>query len=534
MARRLDLPDIQGGILREYGGSFPIGRYICLRFPTGGDRAADEADARAFLDTLRSWVTSAVRWPSKAVHYPGEVVAEKPQTTLNIGISFRGLLALGLPTRTLQAFPSEYIDGMEKRAHILGDTERNGFENWDPVWRENREAVHALVILRAQAPDGVPSPELAAKTQALQDLCAKHRVAILEGHDRGGSTPWQDASAIFADLPNGTREPTPKEHFGYTDGISEVAFKEQGADLRVVGGGKLNADGTWDPLATGEFLIGHPDESQELPPAPFPVAFMYNGTFMAYRKLHQNVRAFRDYVSATASEYAASMGVGTVEAEETIKAKFVGRWSDGFPLMAAPTYAIWQQKRAEYAKALAAAVANGTTEQEKARIWKVLVDFRFKDDPEGRCVPLGAHIRRVNTRDMLDYNGSSILNNRRRMLRRGLPYGDSSSPDVTDDSEHGIVFLAYCTSLFRQFEFVQQQWLQYGLDFDAGNDRCPVLGNRVADEQHKYVVPSHDETGKTFFCKSMPQFVETRGGEYFFMPSLTALRMMAMGIVDPT
>jgi hypothetical protein len=29
-------------------------------------------------------------------------------------------------------------------------------------------------------------------------------------------------------------------------------------------------------------------------------------------------------------------------------------------------------------------------------------------------------------------------------------------------------------------------------------------------------------------------FVETRGGDYFFIPSVTALRMMAMGIVDPT
>ena len=28
--------------------------------------------------------------------------------------------------------------------------------------------------------------------------------------------------------------------------------------------------------------------------------------------------------------------------------------------------------------------------------------------------------------------------------------------------------------------------------------------------------------------------VETRGGEYFFIPSLTALRMIAVGIVDPT
>jgi hypothetical protein len=32
----------------------------------------------------------------------------------------------------------------------------------------------------------------------------------------------------------------------------------------------------------------------------------------------------------------------------------------------------------------------------------------------------------------------------------------------------------------------------------------------------------------------MPQFVEPRGGDYFFVPSMTALRMIGMGIVDPT
>ena len=35
-------------------------------------------------------------------------------------------------------------------------------------------------------------------------------------------------------------------------------------------------------------------------------------------------------------------------------------------------------------------------------------------------------------------------------------------------------------------------------------------------------------------CAAMPRFVETRGGDYFFIPSLTALRMIGEGIIDPT
>ena len=37
-----------------------------------------------------------------------------------------------------------------------------------------------------------------------------------------------------------------------------------------------------------------------------------------------------------------------------------------------------------------------------------------------------------------------------------------------------------------------------------------------------------------YFCSNMPTFVETRGGDYFFVPSMTCLRMIGLGIIDPT
>ena len=74
--------------------------------------------------------------------------------------------------------------------------------------------------------------------------------------------------------------------------------------------------------------------------------------------------------------------------------------------------------------------------------------------------------------------------------------------------------------------------MQYGLDFNAGNDTCPIVGNHA---DGKFVIatdPNRD--GAPFICEGVPQFVEPRGGEYFFVPSMTALRMIGMGIVDPT
>jgi len=535
VSRHLDFGDIQGGILREYGGDFPRGRYIFLKLPSGDpDPERDHEKSRAFINEVRRWVTTAVRWDSKAIHYPGPVQATKPPVTFNIAFTFRGLLTLGLPVRVLQRLPNEFIEGMAERAHVLGDVERNSPDKWDPIWRTHRSDVHVLVIMRAQIKEdasGEAAPELDEITQRLFGFCDKYGVTVVRGH-KGPTDAYQDASMLLAPQA-GHMAPRPQEHFGFTDGISEVAFEQQGADLRVEGGGKILDTGEWKALATGEFLLGHPDESQELPPAAPPSALTRNGTFLAYRKLHQNVKSFWDYVAKAADDYAAVTGEPVVEAAELIKAKMVGRWQSGVPLMQAPTYKAMMQFGLDYARDLAAA---GDDEAAKAAVWQRLVNFRYSDDPEGIRVPLGAHMRRVNTRDMLDVVAkSSILNNRRRILRRGLPYGAVSPDALDDDGEHGVVFLAYCASLFRQFEFVQQQWLQYGLDFNAGNDRCPILGNRVEGESHKFVIPSDPESGNPpFICANMPQFVEMRGGDYFFVPSLTALRMIAMGTIDPT
>jgi deferrochelatase/peroxidase EfeB len=172
---------------------------------------------------------------------------------------------------------------------------------------------------------------------------------------------------------------------------------------------------------------------------------------------------------------------------------------------------------------------------------QAFIDFTYHDDAAGIKCPFTSHLRRTNTRDMLAPTGKegSALNNRRRIIRRGLPYGDSS-PGVTDADEHGIVMLVVCASLFRQFEFVQQQWINYGLDASAGNDTCPLVGNHspggaTVGPEAKFVIPADPKTGRPpFIVEGLPQFVETRGGDYFFVPSMTALRMIGMGTVDPT
>jgi deferrochelatase/peroxidase EfeB len=543
MAVQLDLADIQGNVLTAYGRlGFPKGRFLLLNI-------ADARAGRTLLDMLRPYVTTALRWPSSKDKEPppGTVFQRRPQVAVNVAFTFWGLLALGVPIRTLRGMPDEFIDGMPARADILCDNFPKHIEEaWDPVWLwrdDPKRRVHVLLTLNAQMQDdGTPVERLDGVTREILGFihAMQGKVTLLSGH-RGTDERWQDLSALLGTLPDGTKTPLPSEHFGFVDAIGDPVFEGQHEPdkmaARVVGQGKLLPDQSWAPLAAGEFLLGHPDESQEIAGGPMPLDFARNGTFIAYRKLHQNVAAFRDAMDRMAVTFAKVMQVGQEEACETLKAKIAGRWSDGVPLISAPTYPEW---RAVQARRVAAAKAGDRATL--AALDRALVDFTFRDDPLGAKCPFGSHLRRSNTRDMMDPLltsadpkkwGGSVLNNRRRLLRRGLPYGEAAPGATVDDQEHGIVMLATCASLFRQFEFVQQQWMQYGLDFNTGNDTCPIVGNHGEDA--KFVIAADPASGKPpFICDRLPQFVETRGGEYFFVPSMTALRMIAAGIVDPT
>jgi Dyp-type peroxidase family len=547
--RGLDLADIQGNIIRPYGRfGFPFIRH--LFFNIGKAKAG-----RYFIGEVRKAVTTAERWAEVDGDQTGRL-PPRPVVAVNVGLSFRGLLALELPTRTLQLLPHEFIDGMAERCSILGDIGPSAPSRWDPIWvaaqskDSKKDQIHVWISLTAQAKsDGTPVDALETQTSWLRTIAQNSGgVTLLSGH-KGPNLDYQDSAALMAEIAPGKKVPTAKEHFGYTDGIGDPVFAGQYEPDReksdVIGSGKIKVnDDKWMPLATGEFILGHFNEAQELPPSAPPWSFMRSGTFMAYRKLHQNVASFAAYATQQASLYRQVIGADSDEAaKETVLAKMAGRWSNGLPLITVPTYQEFKQRSAEFARIppIQLKKSSERTEEEEKQLAdyeKFLVDFRYSDDPTGARCPVSAHIRRANPRDALDperaVKGAMLdtsLSNRRRILRRGLPYGIKSKDD---DNEHGVAFMAMCASLFNQFEFIQQQWMHYGSSFGAGNDTDPIVGMRPR-KNAKFVIPS-DPNGTTspFICANMPLFVETRGGEYFFIASLTALRQIAEGSVDPT
>ena len=521
MITQLDLADIQGNIVKAYGRyGFPVARHIFFHIT--------KAQAgRDFVSNVTPLITTSVPWRDGS---------KIPSVAFNIAFTYQGLRELDVPDDTLHGFPDEFSMGMKARRDIIGDTGPNHYSHWDPIWNLEQEGenqyVHVMVSINAKT-----EALLESAYQQLRVIAAKTPdIVQLAGHrgPGGDDLPYQPAAAL---------EQSDKEHFGYSDGISSTFFDGCGEDPDlVIGGGKPNGKDPrtregWDPLAPGEFIFGHADESGANPEAPGPPLFSKNGTFLVYRKLHQNVASFWSYLDEVGSRFPGG--------KERFAAKIAGRWRNGAPLVSFPTEKLANEFVDEVNRLQVRVRSGAANATEKDRLDELnlqFVAYDYNDDPDGAKCPFGAHTRRSNPRSALEYgkkgafDSPAALTNRRRLLRRGLPYG-AEEQQPTDEGDHGVVIMLLNADLSRQFEFVQQQWFNFGNDFGLANDQDSFLGNNGKNENcraHGRMMIEGDKDTPPYFCSNMPTLVETRGGDYFFVPSMTCLRMLGLGIVDAT
>jgi Dyp-type peroxidase family len=462
-ANVLEFSDTQGLVFSGYQQK-PFASYLVLR--------VDQiAAARRWLRELAEQVTTGADRP--------------PEVSINFALSAAGLQALGVDEDTLQTFPLEFREGMaasETRSRALGDTGQSHPSHWR--WGNLDSRAHALLMVYA------------ARQGLLDSVVATQRGAFSDGFSCG----YERRTAAL---------PERKEHFGFADGIAQPVI--EGSRPAELGAASIKP---------GEFILGYPNEYGKLPFVPHAASALdvgghlaadaadsqrkalgRNGSFLVVRELDQYVYAFWDYMRQAASRL--EPGAAAADIAVRLAAKCVGRWPSGAPLVLAPS-------------------------SDNPRL-ATSNDFAYAKDAEGARCPVGAHIRRSNPRDSLDPSPreSERAVNRHRILRRGRSYGpalDQPWHVTADDGvERGLFFMCVNANIRRQFEFVQQTWVNNPKFDGLYDERDPLLGDRAADGG-EFTIP--DEPARQRL-EGMPRFVEVRGGEYFFLPSVRALKFLA-------
>ncbi|MEO7399305.1 MAG: hypothetical protein ABIV07_00845 [Polaromonas sp.] len=460
-------------------------------------------------DAARAWLGSAPVSSASAAPSP-------PATALQLALSCEGLRALGVASDIVEAFSAEFVAGMggePSRSRRLGDMGANAPGQWQ--WGTGACLPHVLVLLYA-----LPG-HLDEWQRAIEAQCAT-------GFDTLARLPCSDMRGF--------------EPFGFVDGISQP--QPDWSRKRAV----LDAERPdHDNLSClGEFLLGYPNEYGGYTDRPLldprrdagallPRAedaseradLGRNGSYLVMRQLQQDVQGFWQCLDRQAG--------GDPALRESLAAALVGRTLQGVPLEPLEQ-AVPQPPAAGAAPDLNA--------------------FSYQTDPRGARCPLGAHVRRANPRsadlppgepglvswlkrtlgfDEQARDQDLVASTRfHRLLRRGRAYGDAvpltqALAASAGGADTGLHFICLGASIARQFEFVQAAWLNSTHFNGLQNESDPLLGTRLPMPDglptDGFSIPQAQ--GADQKLTGLPQFVTVRGGAYFFLPGIRALRYLA-------
>jgi len=514
--KEVETEEVQTLILRGLG-SMPVMQCGLVSLPAGADLAGWTAHlARSVNFGNRD--PDPERWYHKLVGGAFGLMSgplpDQPEAALFVAFTASGLGKLGIPGPQdglgMAGFLAPFYQGMSSRERILRDGGPSRPSKWD--WSDSpwtgapmkRDAVDAVLLAygmtAAQCNAAIAANAAAFGLSVVKSLTSPARPVMNSG--------------------------LRAEPFGFADGISNPVMK----------GLRGDRGSPHDQVEAGEILLGYPhnrpgkvptcalpadlDPLDILPAvlgdAPVETAAEYtrypafgresgaasdhdfgrNGTFLVVRQLEQDVANFIKYTEAAARGLAACPGAPGASAH-WVAAKMVGRWRDGSPMVLYPDA---QPRKPDPTNA-----------------------FGYAEiDPRGFACPLGSHIRRSNPRDSLisdqPKDGSHVSSH--RILRRGRSYEEHGPKDA--QKREGLIFLAACADLERQFEFVQQTWIGDPSFHGLTGESDPVV-----DSDGLLQDLSLPDGRTVRRLRGIPDFVTVRGGGYFFMPSRSALYYLA-------
>ena len=444
-----------------------------------------------------------------------------PESAMQIAFTPAGLKALGVPDVVLEQFSDEFLSGMsgsQSRSRRLGDVEDNAPDKW--TWgHRDAESIHLLLMIYTSEKE-------------------------LKGHlTRLQNPEFQRAFETLHTLPDGTL--TPEEPFGFLDGISQPAIdwqQNQRTDTHA-------RNGYSNLVAPGEIILGYHNEYGQLTRSPTIDTSMSddaeelshtqslsnngdlgkNGTYLVFRQLQQDVNGFQHFLYQQTA--------GNADKARQLAARMVGRQPNGDPLATPGVRKI---------------SGIPSTHQQN--------NFDYDADPDGLQCPVGAHVRRSNPRTgdlpprddtrlsrlwrrlgfkrQHEYEDLVASSRFHRILRRGRPYGPSVSTAQTSPAtgsvndintpERGLHFICLTANIVRQFEFVQGAWAISSSFAGTREQQDPLLGHRQASDSGSRtdLFMMAEANGAQEKIASLPQFVTVRGGGYFFLPGLRAIRYL--------
>jgi Dyp-type peroxidase family len=499
-AVRAALDDLQGNILKSHGRDHS--KHLLITFKTDTPQARKAS--RDWLASLvqRRYVTSALAQYGEATSYRevlktvaanGAVTAaDRMAMVLSVSPAFVGAMISAEGYRALRlgaaATPDDpaFLAGAKSQAALLDDPPVTA---WEPAFQRT---LHALVIVADDDP--------AQRIGPLVELLTSELAAL------GAEVAVETGTAMRFGPNGGPPEPTSPvhEHFGFADGVSQPLFYARDIERARTRHGGVDV---YDPSAPlNQVLLKDPAGGDD-----------GYGSYFVYRKLEQDVAGFRDDEEALGLEIAkhADPKAGQAAPEDVALAGayMVGRFKDGTPVV----------------------------DQQQDGLASLPNNFAYDADVDGVRCPVQAHIRKTNPRGDKQRQFAVPLTQERtqRIARRAISFGPVTlSPGPTD--KVGLLFLCAQSSIPDQFEFIQKAWANFE-DFlrpDCGLD--PVIGQLPAGEPRDKAVAqpwpkqyaSHNQLDLSqtppkptdvFFPKRVGQWVTMRGGEYFFVPSLSAL-----------
>ncbi|GLB43345.1 putative peroxidase [Lyophyllum shimeji] len=405
---------------------------------------------------------------------------------VNVGFTYLALQKFGLTDDLLD---DSFVKGQQQDSKDLGDAGTSRGDFWTPNWDgEYKVEIDGIFLITAYN-DAVAAKFVEDMEKAFTYTATRmsiKKVVLLKGAPRAGAEARND-------------------HFGYRGGMSNPQVR--GVTFETPAQPTIRYPGS-PIIPMGVIVMGYEgDEDRDKRPA-----WAMDGSFMVTRKLNNLVPEFDAFLLEHGPKVFPNIPVK--DAADRLGARLFGRWKDGTPTELSPD-------------APDPAISGDD---------KRINNFAFDQSAGQKRCPFASHMRKSNPRNDV----TPIESVFKHFIRRhNMPYGPEVTAEERDGNgtiqQRGLHVVCYASSIVRGFKFYQQAWYNEP-NFPPNKPELPGMDpifGQTGEEHldvHRYMTGTNP-TAEQQVMSFPKKFIDPRGGEYFFAPSISTLRdLIATGV----